>query len=109
MNVRYDNRRAFEHFDLYFHLSALRIRGQVIGYVGLVISPCLIETSDALQILAKSDWIETAFRFPKQIPRPNFGKQLPQDLTVGELCISGDLDFFDPPLSCRIQLLELNA
>ena len=77
LDLGYDHRRAFDHFDLYFQLSALRICRQVIGHLSSVVSPGLIETSDAFQVFAKSDWIKIVFRFPKQIPRPNLGKQLP--------------------------------
>src|SRR4030095_10539440 len=107
MNFRYDDRWAFEHFDLYFHLSALRIRGQVIGYASLVISPCLVETSDAFQVLAEGDRIENVCLFPKQVPGPGLGEQLTQEFVVREFCTSGDLDFFYPPLSCSIQLFYL--
>ena len=75
-NLCNDDGRALEDFDLYFNPRIFRIYGQVVGYADSVISPRLVETPEAFQILAKRDRIENIFRLPEQVRRTNLGEHL---------------------------------
>jgi hypothetical protein len=75
---------------------------------GPIISSGLIETSQPFQIFAESDRIENLVFLPEQIPGFNFGEHLAEELGLGEFAITNDLDFLDTPLSCGVEIIELD-
>jgi hypothetical protein len=79
---------AARNVDFHAQPRSFGIDGEVVIYSRFVIAPRLIESPQALQILAKGNCVKNALVLPEEIPGPDFGEQLIQELVVGEFCVS---------------------
>jgi hypothetical protein len=78
-------------------------------YPRFVIASRLVEAPQALQILTEGDRIKNCYVLPEEIPRPNFGEQLIQELVVGEFRVSRNFNLLYPPLSAGLEIIDGNA